>query len=341
MAFLSVIFAIGVYGNINVLIVYWKNYQKSNVKIFILALAISDLGMCLLSVPVFIFDSRRPLTYIGDGICQLSRLNTVALSLSGLLLQTLIAVERYKKVCRPLTRQWKTHGVTIATISIFILSVVASIPTLVTIGKIKTNYTQFPDTQGFTCGAKLRFVNFIHATSILPIMTISLILVIIMYSLVLRTIVKRKAISRVFVIKRYNRSASVTSAMINEDLASNEYSAEVLSESNTPPDNGNFGSVKRKVRDRKMDKASRISVMFMFVFIFSYIGLLPIIALNIVRATDKERFQEMREDLGQFMDILLFGGLLNSIANPLVYILIDEKFRYYCKRLYCGYCTKP
>ena len=98
--FLGLVSAFGTVGNFLVLYVYGFRYRASNSRIFILCLSMVDLCTCVLGIPldavtiwdVYQFDTPWP--------CKMSRFLTIATSASSVLLLLLIAVDRFRKICR-------------------------------------------------------------------------------------------------------------------------------------------------------------------------------------------------------------------------------------------------
>lgn len=331
--FLTFLLLVGIIGNIHVVIIYHTRYRLSNVKVFILALAVSDLCFCLTTIPVFMFDTRRNLTYSADGICQISRWLSSFLFFSSVLIQTFVAVERYKKVCRPFSTQWKTKQVIKGTTLIFITSAVVCSPILGQYGNIEKKWPNFPHVKGGrTCGATERFQSMVLQIIIFGAISICLIIVIVLYSLILKKIIKRNMLAEK---RRSNSSLTSTAAdEHSQSVISAEISEELRSTEN-PNLSVNLDSTrKKKIRDKKIRKACKISVMFLFVFIFSYIGVIPMLSLGTLRAVKKERFSEVRKSIGQLMDILLFSGLFNYVVNPVVYFAVDQKYRQHVRQLY-------
>ncbi|XP_041485940.1 muscarinic acetylcholine receptor M1-like [Lytechinus variegatus] len=92
----TVIFFLGIPGNISILLVYRKRKTGGSTRIYIMAIAVVDLGVCLLS-PAIIYNSIE--TYANIIFCKLFVFAYVSLVFLSLLLMVLIGIDRYFKIC--------------------------------------------------------------------------------------------------------------------------------------------------------------------------------------------------------------------------------------------------
>ena len=121
--FIGLIAVIGAIGNCIVIYIYSQKYPKCNFKYFVLLLAGLDLISCCILMPLEIVTFLNWFVYPSSALCKVkSFLNafTVCSSATSLLL---IAIDRYRKVCRPHGRQM-THICAIK-LSILVLGISA------------------------------------------------------------------------------------------------------------------------------------------------------------------------------------------------------------------------
>jgi len=106
-AWLILIGIIGVPGNALVLHLYKTRIPLSNYKVFVLTVALTDLLSCSLAIPLEIFllfhvyDMSNELEWV----CKLSRFTNAFMTCSSCYLLLFVAVDRYRKVCKPLQDQ--------------------------------------------------------------------------------------------------------------------------------------------------------------------------------------------------------------------------------------------
>ena len=93
---------IGIGGNTITLLVYFKKMRRTASRIFIIALALCDLINCILTMPVEIAIICSFWTFDHPVICSTGRTVTYILNGASALLLVGIAVDRFRKICRPL-----------------------------------------------------------------------------------------------------------------------------------------------------------------------------------------------------------------------------------------------
>ena len=103
--YLSLICVCGALGNSLVCYVYKTKYGPSNCRSFVICLSSIDLFSCVLVIPFEIAVVLKEYNFTVEIACQISVfLNTWPTLSSGLMLLA-IAVDRYRKVCKPFSRQ--------------------------------------------------------------------------------------------------------------------------------------------------------------------------------------------------------------------------------------------
>ncbi|KAH3857293.1 uncharacterized protein LOC127872575 [Dreissena polymorpha] len=103
--FMAMMSTLGVLGNIVVINVYSRKYPTCNFKYFVLILAIIDLFSCALLMPLEIMTLVYWYVFPFRWLCKLKSFfnaYTVTSSASSLLL---ISMDRYRKVCKPHSKQ--------------------------------------------------------------------------------------------------------------------------------------------------------------------------------------------------------------------------------------------
>lgn len=99
--FIGLEIVVGIFGNFLVLYVYLFRYHRCNFRYFVLCLAIIDITCCFTAMPGELVNLLYWYVYPAREICKVkSFFNVFTACAEGLCFLT-IAVDRYRKVCRP------------------------------------------------------------------------------------------------------------------------------------------------------------------------------------------------------------------------------------------------
>ncbi|XP_066289147.1 cholecystokinin receptor type A-like [Branchiostoma lanceolatum] len=98
--FLSLVCALGTMGNFLTVLVSARRREKSSATIFVLTLAVVDLVVCGVVVPLKLYELNHG-TYAGQGWCRVNPYLTAVSLLSSTFVLLAAAVDRYRAVCRP------------------------------------------------------------------------------------------------------------------------------------------------------------------------------------------------------------------------------------------------
>lgn len=123
------IFLLGLLGNISMMLLTLRHRHLQTVQnIFILNLAMSDVIICLLSVPITPITNTFKTWYFGQWICHLLPfVQAVSVFVSTFSLSA-IAIDRYNLVVRPHANLLKPRGAVLVTIILWIFSAFVSMP---------------------------------------------------------------------------------------------------------------------------------------------------------------------------------------------------------------------
>ena len=103
--YLGIISVTGIFGNGLVCHIYRTRYRLSNSQCFILCLGAIDLFSCLVVIPFEITTVINQYTFRYLWLCKLSRFFNTTSTLSSSFLLLFIAIDRYRKVCKPFKKQ--------------------------------------------------------------------------------------------------------------------------------------------------------------------------------------------------------------------------------------------
>lgn len=133
-AFLSLLMVLGIVGNLLVLYVYEFRFKRSSSRAFILCLAMLDFVACVIGMPYHIYDMYHTYIYYDEASCKgLSYVLGVTVTASSIIL-TIIAIDRYQKICKPFGKQISDLGTKKACVASVIVAIVLSIPHIVMYG---------------------------------------------------------------------------------------------------------------------------------------------------------------------------------------------------------------
>ena len=141
--YMVVLSVVGMLGNSVVCNVYRTRYQLSNSQCFILCLSVIDIFSCTVSIPLDVITVFSPYTFKHTWLCKISRFFNALGTLSAVFLLVTIAIERYRKVCRPFGWQFKANMVKFLCGLSVIFGMVFSWPQLVIYGKQKINIPKY------------------------------------------------------------------------------------------------------------------------------------------------------------------------------------------------------
>ncbi|XP_046374218.2 cholecystokinin receptor type A-like [Haliotis rufescens] len=147
----SVLMATGIIGNSLVCFVYLVKFKSSTVRCFIVSLAVIDLINCVISCPFDIADMRYRYTFGSYVVmCKMMRVFVTFTSVSSGLVLIPVAVDRYKKICRPLQKQMDIRSAKLAIGACCTLGVVVGVPASVFYGP-RTVTTDIASINGSDC----------------------------------------------------------------------------------------------------------------------------------------------------------------------------------------------
>ncbi|CAG2254549.1 CCKAR [Mytilus edulis] len=230
--YLSVVMAFGIPGNLLVIIVYFGSHgrREGTHWMYIRALAVTDLLVCLVAIPFELFQQTHQLTFYSAAGCSIFRSVSVHLSLTSSLLLIPMSGNRLRRVCQPLKSQLTMNQGYIT------IAIVVGIALLfcwpegalsgISLEKLDNNLT------GYDCSFSDRFrgknYTTIYSTVLLTVYISSMLALVIMYSIVGRKVLERTKFQQSF---RRKYSVSPSSAA-TETTASENLTTDTMDEKN-------------------------------------------------------------------------------------------------------------
>ncbi|XP_019634569.1 PREDICTED: vasopressin V1b receptor-like [Branchiostoma belcheri] len=134
--FLSLSCALGTLGNLLTVLVSARRREKSSATIFVLTLAVVDLVVCAVVVPLKLYELNHG-TYTGQVWCRLNPYLTAASLLSSTFVLLAATVDRYRAVCKPVQHfSVRKSAVAAAGAGSAVLGCVAAVPAIFTHGQV-------------------------------------------------------------------------------------------------------------------------------------------------------------------------------------------------------------
>lgn len=135
LVYLGIISVTGILGNGLVCHIYRTRYRLSNSQIFILCLSAIDLFSCCVVIPFEVSTVINQYTFKYAWLCKFSRFFNTLSTLSSSFLLLFIAIDRYRKVCKPFSRQISAKVAKFLCLLAVILGLVFSWPAVLVYGK--------------------------------------------------------------------------------------------------------------------------------------------------------------------------------------------------------------
>ncbi|KAJ8322258.1 hypothetical protein KUTeg_000729 [Tegillarca granosa] len=137
---------LGIFGNILVIIYYGFKLKPNPCFMFTVAMAICDIIVCCLSMPLEMVDILDFYTFPSVIACKILRFVNFTATVASNLFLLCISVERYKKLCTPFQKQITLTSSKVVIVSIFLVGPIMASPSLVFYGVNNENLTLYDKT---------------------------------------------------------------------------------------------------------------------------------------------------------------------------------------------------
>ena len=131
----AILMLVGIPGNAVVLYIYFFKWRRSTSRMFILYLALFDLIYCLTILPMEIVTMRYSVMMDKPILCKIFRFSTYLMNGSSALVLLGIAIDRFRRICRPYQRTFSEKTSKYICIGAVIISVSITWPSIVLYGK--------------------------------------------------------------------------------------------------------------------------------------------------------------------------------------------------------------
>lgn len=195
--FVGIEVVVGFFGNILVMYVFLFRYHVCNFRYFVLCLAFTDILSTVTTMPGEVLTQLKWYVYPVREICKIKSFFNIFTVASGAFCLLIIAVDRYRKVCRPFGWQIKPHVAIILCGVIYIISAILAAPVSFLWGTRNLQKLYKNTTINVTiCEKDVMYAHtphpFEYSTAVEVIISILLVAMCILYILVARTLVKQR-----------------------------------------------------------------------------------------------------------------------------------------------------
>lgn len=351
--YLGLLMLIGIPGNLIVLIVYRSRYPKSTHMMFITGLAMADILVCVVTLPFEITEMRLQYTFYNSWCCKFFRACNTLFALSSIFILMGLSGDRYRRVCTPLKLQMTSRHATIYIIFCVVLAVIFSWPNFFISGIRLVNLGN--NVTGYDCSfsdqfAKTKYPTLYGATLFL-VFIICMISLIVLYSLIGRQILKHFQFRRRFSKSSTSKSTSSTTPVSNDsqnlmptNKAEQEYNndafidnkpketQEMLTRKSHRKSSKHRSTKHQSVKeDAVSKKLTKIAFAISLAFILSY---LPHLTISLLTALKGKFLLPPGPVVSAVLPIVTRSFAINNVVNPIIYGLMDKRFRDNCKLMF-------
>lgn len=351
--YLGLLMLIGIPGNLIVLIVYRSRYPKSTHMRFITGLAMADILVCVVTLPFEITEMRLQYTFYNSWCCKFFRACNTLFALSSIFILMGLSGDRYRRVCTPLKLQMTSRHATIYIIFCVVLAVIFSWPNFFISGIRLVNLGN--NVTGYDCSfsdqfAKTKYPTLYGATLFL-VFIICMISLIVLYSLIGRQILKHFQFRRRFSKSSTSKSTSSTTPVSNDsqnlmptNKAEQEYNndafidkkpketQEMLTRKSHRKSSKHRSTKHQSVKeDAASKKLTKIAFAISLAFILSY---LPHLTISLLTALKGKFLLPPGPVVSAVLPIVTRSFAINNVVNPIIYGLMDKRFRDNCKLMF-------
>ena len=317
---LGVICILGIFGNSHAFVVFHQRYPVSSVTTLIKWMVFADLITCVVCIPLEMVQIRYAYTYPSRALCKITRFLTHFSTLTTGILLLSVAVERRQKICAPLEWQLSLYRSKCLRVLITIFSIVVSIPAAIYYD-VSDRETKIAGIVGSGCqDPKVYWQVQIYAIFVSILISFGFLICAVAY------------IQIVNVIRRQLKGEKNRSSPYKV-TALTQMTPEVKrrSESTTSDNDEMLTLQKRKNREQRYKDSRMITITLLIATGVSFAGYIIHFSAIIIRtAVNRDVLREIQS----LYSVLLRGYFLHSAVHPIVYYLVDQRFRTECKLIY-------
>lgn len=298
---LCILSVIGLIGNSHVLWVYTRQFSKSNYRVYVIWLAMLDIFNCVVVAPMVVSYLFFPVTFPSEIYCKIFRFFNYFAAIASTSSLISIAIDRHKAICSPLKDQLTNTQAKLLCFMNVVVALLLSWPAPFLYG-MRDIETGVPGLHGYRCFTELKYEEKkyqIYYNALLGL-----------YFVAVSTIM-------VFVYIKIGRNIHTHFAF--QDTIRRQSTVRTVEKLNKNP---------------TMSNARRSTITLCLVTIAYILSALPhhLLAVMIFVVNDFDCSLSLAES--QIYYTFIWSYFVNSMVNPFIYGIRDQKFRSAVKHIY-------
>lgn len=366
---LIIYLVIGILGNSCVIYIHTVRLkQNKEDRFFITVLAIVDLVSCVVSTSFSFSINTLPVKYNNDRACKVMFFLNMTCTLASAWMLVAIAVDRYRKICRPFNKQMTMYWKKVCLAVVAGIALLSSWPCFLFYGS-KELVDEERQVVGHRCtnvrGPWSNTQPLIFKTTFLLLIAVILVSLVVLYILIGRVVVKQmrfhKKRSAPYMssdnsnIRDTSQDSSTrntnckTDSPGTSDADLSEVDVSPPLELKFPPGEkevpagpcGSAGTRKEEGGHSKQHPSNRIqgvrmAMIFILITVVFIISFLPKVGLMVYESRNENFWTELSpSELGGYR-FLYTAFIINNIVNPFIYGMFDRRFRTQVIKVFCA-----
>lgn len=336
LVYLTLLVILGVPGNILIMFVYTVKFQrKTKHRMFVVSLAIADFLVCTFTIPFEIAQMTHEYTFYAEWVCQLGRTVNSIFTTSSALILVALSVNRYRRICHPMTRPLTSTQVLLCISGIVFVTVIFAWPESFLSGiklhDLGNNIT------GFDCSNKEDYTNtnfpLIYSIGTLVIYSLCMFSLMIMCILVGRKILKHIKFSSQFsiptIVVTPAKSSCSTNVTPNTRISEFHRNKFVFAKSHIFRKSNAYRAIRQRANSPMKVTRTALIVSKCFIIVF-----IPFIVIKVMAAVTGGNIMPPSPLASILLPTLARTHFINNVLNFIIYISIDLAFRKHCKVLF-------
>ncbi|KAL3890825.1 hypothetical protein ACJMK2_003100 [Sinanodonta woodiana] len=345
--FISITMVVGIVGNALVLYVHVFTFKLeiATHRYFITFLAMADITFCLICEPCIIVVLTHPYTFRNGLACKFLRAFSYFNILVSILVLSIIALDRYRRICRPYENQFSKRRIKLIFGIIMLISFIFSTPCFILYGR-NTVQTGVANITGFQCFPDDTYKDTLFPNAyVIFLFAVFLTLtagIAVLYTLVWREIRKHKHAIKSrglsYAIKLNAPSYTAETNVIETASSPTTQSLNAIFYDEITVDDPGKGTKewkktdKYKWQDQKV-KSIRVSKMLFAVTAFFAFSFAPFLSLEIITFFNEQFIDGLDNTSTLFYQLFWRTFAIHFMVNPFIYGVMDRRFRIECKKL--------
>lgn len=312
-AFIGCLCLIGIIGNSHVLAIFSRqSWNKSTYQVFVIVLSVIDLITCLIHMPMEVYDLLNPYTFHNDAGCKFFRFFNAFLLISSAFMLSLIAFERYRRICKPLGNQMTISSAKSLSGMLIMLCLMLASPMIYLNGLneviLQGDAVNATGYMCFTSSVASKAFFYGYLGFIVLTYFVNFTVITISYVSVSKTIIRRRTF-----MKEMRSNANLSISSVSDSISGQS----------------------RQITCSQWPSVFKMTKSLFLVTKIFFVAFTPYIILNCLIILIPDFKSGLNDAELNVYNIAFRLVLINNAANPFVYGFTDERFRKRVKSMYC------